>query len=241
MKAMIFTAGLGTRLQPWTKDKPKALIEINGIPMLQLQIERIKSFGFTDIIINVHHFADQIIKFIKKKKNFGINISISDETNLLLDTGGGLKNVSWFFNNSLPFLLYNVDILTDLDLKYLYDVHSKSDALSTVAVGERTSNRYLLFNKDLYLGGWKNVETKEKKIVREKETDLKPYAFSGIHIINPDIFKFIKLQGVFSIIELYLSLAKDHKIKAFVDNESFWMDLGKKDNIIEAEKLFINN
>ena len=241
MKAMIFTAGLGTRLRPLTNDRPKALIEINGVPMLQLLIERIKSFGFNDIILNVHHFADQVINFLKKKKNFGINISISDETKLLLDTGGGLKKVAWFFNDNKPFLLYNVDILTDLNLKLLYNIHCQSDALATLTVANRDSSRYLLFDKDYCLCGWKNVETKETKIIKNKKTDLILLAFSGIHVINPEIFKLIKRKGVFSIITAYLDLAKNYKIKAFIDNDSLWMDLGKKDNIIEAEKLFMIN
>jgi mannose-1-phosphate guanylyltransferase len=237
MKAMILAAGLGTRLLPLTNNVPKALVPINGKPLLEIIICKLRSFGFDDVIINVHHFADQIIDFLKANNYFDIHISISDERAQLLDTGGGLKKASWFFNDNQPFLLYNVDIISDIDLKKLFLFHQESDALVTLAVRNRKTSRYFLFDDSNSLCGWKNFETGEIKIVRNIRTKIKLIAFSGIHIINPDIFELITEEGSFSLIDKYLALAKSYKIQGFNHTETQWIDIGKIGCLEEAEKL----
>ncbi|MCF8297025.1 MAG: nucleotidyltransferase family protein [Saprospiraceae bacterium] len=237
MKAMIFAAGLGTRLQPITNNIPKALVELKGTPLLEIVIKKLISFGFDEIIVNVHHFADLVTDFLKTKNNFGIKIEISYEQDLLLDTGGGLKKASWFFNDSKPFLVYNVDVLSDIDLQDFYNFHIQSKSLATLAVRNRETSRYLLFNKENILCGWKNIKTGEIILARSNEKNLTPIAFSGIQIIDPKIFKFINQDGKFSIINSYLELAKKHKISAYNHDDTIWMDLGKIENLIEAEKL----
>ena len=172
MKALIFAAGLGTRLRPLTNDKPKALVEINGMPLLEIIIRRLKFFGVKDIIINVHHFAPLVKNFLKKKNNFDINIAISDETDLLLDTGGGLKKCADFFSDGKPFIIHNVDILSDIDLKKMYDAHVKSKALATLSTRHRATSRYLLFNKKNTLHGWMNVRSGKMIMCRKKKGKL---------------------------------------------------------------------
>ena len=233
MKAMIFAAGLGTRLRPLTNDKPKALAEINGIPILEILIERLKRFGFDDIIINVHHFADRIAAFLMKKNNFNIKITISDETEMLLDTGGGLKKARSLLDKKESFLLHNVDILSNIDLEHLYNTHNKSDALVTLAVCNKVSDRSLLFDDNNILCAWKNSLTNQLKISRESDI-LKPLAFAGIHVINPRIFGLIKEEGVFSIIDLYLELAKRELIRAYNIDTAVWMDVGDMDSLKKA-------
>lgn len=238
MKAMILAAGLGTRLRPLTNHTPKALVEVNGIPLLEMVIQRLKIYGFHEIIINVFHFAEQIIEFLQEKQNFGIDIRISYEKDELLDTGGGIKNASWFFNDGAPFLVYNVDIVSDLDLRQFYDAHLHSQALATLAVSTRQASRYFLFNQDYILCGWKNIKTGEIKITRATpETDLTPLAFSGMHVIDPAIFDLMPEQNVFSIIDTYLHLAAHHKIVAFKHDHSLWVDLGKKENLLKAGEI----
>ncbi len=237
MKALIYAAGLGTRLKPLTDTKPKALIEINNKPLLEIVIRRLISYGFNDIIINAYHFAEQVIDFIKQNNSFGIRIEISDERGLLLDTGGGLKKASWFFDDDKPFLVHNVDVLSDVNLEELYNFHLKQNALATLAVKSRTSSRYLLFDDECRLWGWQNIKSNITRLVSAKKQDLKPYAFSGIHIIDPAIFKLITEEGYFSIIDVYLRLAKKHKISGYVHDNSYFFDLGKKENFLEAENL----
>ncbi|MCK4689983.1 MAG: nucleotidyltransferase family protein [Candidatus Marinimicrobia bacterium] len=237
MKAMILAAGLGTRLRPLTNSKPKALIEINKIPLLEIVIKRLKLYDFNEIIINVHHFADQIIGFLKEKNNFSIDIRVSDETDLLLSTGGGLKKASWFFNDNKPFLVHNVDILSDINLKQFYRAHINSEALATLAVRNRQSSRYLLFDNENNLCGWKNTKTNELKIAIQSKSDLIPLAFSGIHIINPSIFDLMPEQHVFSMIDVYLNLAANYSIKEFNHDSSMWIDIGTKESLIEANKI----
>ena len=237
MKAMILAAGLGTRLRPLTNSKPKALIEINKIPLLEIVIKRLKLYDFNEIIINVHHFADQIIGFLKEKNNFSIDIRVSDETDLLLSTGGGLKKASWFFNDNKPFLIHNVDILSDINLKQFYEAHINSEALATLAVRNRQSSRYLLFDNDNNLCGWKNTKTNDVKIAKQSKSDLIPLAFSGLHIINPSIFDLMPEQCVFSMIDVYLNLAANYSIKEFNHDSSMWIDIGTKESLIGAGKI----
>lgn len=235
MKAMIFAAGLGTRLQPITNDKPKALVEVNNKTLLEIVIQRLQKFGFTEIIVNVHHFADQIIEYLKANDNFGMQIAISDESDKLLDTGGGLKKAKSFFDDQ-PFLVHNVDIISDINLADLYKFHFNSKALSTVAVRNRVSSRYLLFNDNNLLSGWKNVKTGETIITREPEDELKPLAFSGIHVIDPEIFVLMPDEEVFSIIDLYLTISRKEKILAYRDDNSFWQDVGKIEDLNKIGK-----
>lgn len=238
MKAMIFAAGLGTRLKPLTDQKPKALVEINGKPLLEIVIERLKFFGFNEIIINVHHFSNLVIEFLKQKNNFNISITISDETDLLLDTGGGLKKAAGFFSDSKPFLVHNVDILSNVDLGDLYQAHCSSNVLATLAVMKRNSSRFFLFDQDLILRGWKNMKTGVQIISRHDGPELQQLAFSGIHIISPEIFEQMNEAGVFSITDSYIRLCRNNKILAYQHDGSLWMDLGKPENITRAEELF---
>ncbi len=230
MKAIIFSAGYGTRLQPWTNNKPKALVEYKNIPLLQHVILKLKKHNFNDIIINIHHFANQIEEFIKQNNSFGINITFSDELDLLLDTGGGLKKTAHFFNDNKAFLAYNVDIISDIDLNKFYDYHINNKVLVTLAVQNRKTSRQLLFDAEKNLCQWKNIITGEIKQARRAIGNLEPYAFSGLHIINPDIFEKIKEDGVFSIIDLYLRLSKNENIIYYNHNNSSWKDLGRKEN-----------
>lgn len=237
MKAMILAAGLGTRLRPLTDTTPKALLEVDGIPLLELVIQRVQRYGFHDIIINVHHFAKQIIEFLEKKSNFGLNICLSHEQNMRLDTGGGLKNAAWFFDDHAPFLLHNVDIISDLNLQEMYYRHTCTRALATLAVTDRESTRCLLFDRERTLCGWKNKKTGEVKISRTSDTDLIPLAFSGIHIINPEIFDMMPEKNVFSILDVYLQVAATENIIAFHHDHTLWADLGKKEHLSRASKI----
>ena len=241
MKAMIFTGGLESSPRPRTALKPKALLEINHEPLLGMLIRRLSEAGFNEIIINVHHFADRIKDFINQENFEGIRIEISDETDLILDSGGGLKKVSWFFNDERPFLLYNLEILSDIDLAGLYCNHSCSGALVTLVVRNRESERFMLFNEEMNLCGWENNKTREYFMARRSDIRLHRYAFSRIQIVSPLIFSLINERGAFSLVELYLRLASHHHIRGYPDNESIWMDLAKKEGLLEAEKLFLKN
>lgn len=236
MRAMIFAAGLGTRLQPLTNTKPKALVEIHGKPLLRYAIEKLALAGFTDIIINVHHFSEQIMQYLNENKNFGLNIAISDERQELLNTGGGLKKASWFFSGSEPFLVFNVDIISDINLTDLYNYHLASNAMATLSVMERKTSRYLLFNDSNVLCGWQNVSNDELRMVRQANR-YKQFAFSGIHVINPSFFNEIEQEGAFSIIDSYLQLAQYHKIVSYNHTGTKWCDLGKHDELAKAAAI----
>lgn len=235
---MILAAGLGTRLKPFTDHHPKALAVVNGKTLLQRNIEYLKSFGITELILNVHHFADQIINHIKENNDFGISITISDETNEVLETGGGLKKASWFFEDGKPFLLMNVDILTKLDLQAMMNAHTAQKPMATLAVSDRNSSRCFLFNEKQELCGWKNKNTGEEKISKISNHYFEK-SFSGIHIIDPAIFTFMHQVGKFSIVDTYLELAKTHIIQSFDHSGALLMDVGKPESIIEAEKYFL--
>lgn len=238
MRAMLFAAGLGSRLQGITADKPKALVEISGKPLLEYAITYLKHFGVDEVVVNVHHFADQIIGFIKEKKNFGIDIKISDERDYLLETGGGLKKAALLFPGDKPVVLYNVDILTTLDLNRLVASHLKQKSLATLAVRKRRTSRYLLFDSGLQLCGWKDTRSGEVKISRPfSDNEPEEFAFSGVHVIDPRIFNLITEEGKFSIIDLYLRLSETNPIKAFVDTSEVWLDLGKPEQLTSAEKI----
>jgi len=235
MKAMILAAGLGTRLKPFTESHPKALAEVNNKPILLRNIDYLRSFGIDEIVINVHHFANQIIEFIQENKIN--NISISDETDVVLETGGGLKKASYLLEDSNPFVLMNVDILTDLDLGKMISSHKENNPIATLGVSKRESSRCFLFNEKNELCGWRNKNTNEEKI-SQKEMNYTEFAFSGIHIINPSIFKLMKQEGKFSMVDVYLELAKTEKIIGYDHTGSHLIDVGKPESIIKAETIF---
>ena len=236
LKAIILAAGLGTRLKTLTSDKPKALVEFRGRTLLENAIEYLKKFGVTDIVINVHHFADLVIDFVNSKNQFGINIIISDERDLLLDTGGGILKASKYLVGNDPFVVYNVDIITDMNLDDVLETHLKSSSLATLCVRDRITSRYLLFNKSNILVGWKNIKSGELITARPELEKAVSFAFSGIHIISPSIFDYISHEGKFSIIDVYLQLAKNHDMSAYNHTDSVWFDMGKFEDMERAEK-----
>lgn len=236
MKAIIFAAGLGTRLRPLTDNKPKALVEINGTPLLEIALLHLRRHGFNQVIVNIHHFGQQILDFLKSNNNFGMNIEISDERNLLLETGGGLKKAAWFLQNG-PFLAFNADIITDMDLKVFYENHMESGALASVAVRQRESSRYLQFDENLTLCSWTNVKTGEVKASRQAD-NITNYAFSGIHMLSSEIFDFMPNEEKFSIIDVYLKAAKTHIIKAYPHDEDLWLDVGRPEALEKAKLIW---
>jgi len=234
---MIFAAGLGTRLRPLTNEIPKALVPVNGKPALEWLILKFKKAGITQIIINIHHFPDKVIGFINDNHSFGIEIKISDEREMLLDTGGGLKKAAWFFDDGKPFLVHNADVLSNINLNEMLSFKNKKKALATLFIQERTTSRYLIFDEEKRLAGWKNTKTNEVILSRENPTSPKDFAFNGIHIIDPEIFTLMTEQGKFSIIETYLRLSSKFQIVGFEPKHAVWMDIGKLENLPEANIL----
>lgn len=240
---MIFAAGLGTRLKPLTDHMPKALVPVSGIPMLEHVILKLKKAGFNEIVINVHHFANQIIDFLKEKNNFGITIHISDESDCLLDTGGGIKKAAPFFTDEEPFLVHNVDILSNVDLKAFYDFHLSSGNDATLLVSPRKTVRYLLFDNKDQLCGWVNkdtLQTKPEGFTYQPEIQ-KENAFSGIHIISPSLFKYMgnEWTGKFSIMDFYLQTCNKAKFGGYIKEDLKLIDIGKPETLAQAEE-FIN-
>jgi NDP-sugar pyrophosphorylase family protein len=239
MKAVIFSAGLGTRLLDETRDKPKALVEIGGKPILQHAIEKLATQGFSELIVNVHHYSSQIINFVHHH-DFGVKIIISDETDKLLNTGGALKKAAPLLEGNGPVLLYNVDVMSSLYIPELLSEHEQSGALATLVVRKRDTLRYYKFDSSRRLVGWLNKKTGEKKVVvPDKFESASEMAFSGIHVVSPEIFKMMPDEESFSITGLYLSLAKENAILGYYDNSDFWIDVGKPDELAEARKYFI--
>ncbi len=237
MKAMIFAAGLGTRLRPLTDKTPKALVEINGTPLLAILIGRLKQFGINEIIINVHHLAGQIIDFIAARNQFDIRIEISLEDQLL-DTGGGLKKAAWFFDDGKPFLLHNVDVLTDLNIPDMLNAHQQNSSLATLAVRQRDTSRYFLFNTQQKLCGWESIDPYEKRLVVPDESQLIRSSFMGVHIISPEIFDYFGQRPVFSIVDAYLEIAaKGKTISGFPADQYAWIDLGRKEHLDKAVEM----
>ena len=234
---MIFSAGLGTRFKPWTDKHPKALALVNGKSLLQRNIEYLQLFHITDVVVNVHHFSRQVIEAIKKNKGWGSNITISDETNDLLETGGGLLKARPLLEADQPFITLNVDILTDLDLYKLLEFHHQRKPLISFGVTNRTTSRYFLFDDADRLCGWRNTKTGEEKIAVDKP-DLVQKAYSCVVIFQPEIFSLIKQKGKFSLTETYLDLAKDHLIMGYDHSGDKLVDVGKPESIEVAEKLF---
>lgn len=237
MKAMIFCAGLGTRLKPYTDSVPKALVQLAGKPLLTHVIERLKTFGVDEVVVNVHHFANKVEAFIADRNSYGIKVSISDERDMLLDTGGGLKKAADLLNDGKPFIIHNVDIMSDINIAELYKKHQEGGAVATLAVSNRMSSRYFLFDEDMQLVGWKNIKSNEQKISRVGDTYI-PFAFNGIHVVSPQIFELMDgFDGKFSIVDLYLHLAKTESIKGYDVSKNRIIDVGKPASLIDAEKL----
>lgn len=235
---MILAAGLGTRLKPFTDHHPKALAVVNGKTILQRNIEYLASFGIKDIIINVHHFAEQVFFFVEKNSGFGSNISFSDERDEVLETGGGIKKAARFFEKqNEPFVVMNVDVLTDMNLDAMISLHQTKSPMATLAVSSRQTSRYFLFDESNLLCGWKNVKTGEEKISRQSSKYIEK-AFSGIHVISPEIFSLIKSEGKFSMVDVYLGLAKTQVIQAFDHTGSKFIDVGKPESILRAAQIF---
>ena len=242
MKAMIFAAGLGTRMKPLTDTTPKALIPIGGKTLLQHNLERLAAQGFTDIVINIHHFSEQIRTYLKENNNFGLNITLSDESDKLLDTGGGIKKAEKWLSDE-PFLVHNVDILSNADLKGLYDKHCQSNALASLLVSNRKTSRYLLFDKKMSLKGWLNKSSGEILMISPDVQNevYSPYAFSGIHVISPSIFRLmVRYPDCFPILKLYLKEAKNNSINGVLSEDLKMVDVGKIDTLNEVENTFEN-
>lgn len=238
MQAILFSAGYGTRLKPLTDRMPKALVEVSNKPLIQWNIEKLVSEGCTLLVVNVHHFPDMIINFLQKNKNFGIDILISDERDQLLDTGGGLWKAAGFFNPEEPIVCHNVDILSNLNISDMVQFHKQNRALATVAVRDRLTQRYLVFDRTMQLSGWINKESGETKNWRiEEGQPHSEMAFSGIQVVNPEIFQMFSKEGKFSIIDSYLELSDSHKVLGFRDTSSLWMDVGKLTQLSQAEDL----
>jgi NDP-sugar pyrophosphorylase family protein len=237
MKAMILAAGLGTRLRPLTDDRPKALVEIAGHTLLEITLRRLRKFGVREVIVNVHHFADMVVAYLKKNNDFGMQIEISHEE-VLLDTGGGLKKAAWFFQEDSgggePFLLHNVDVISNIDLHLMLLFHRENHALATLAVQERETARYLVFDEHGGLCGRRTGGDQAPEVVRPS-AEMQARAFSGVHVISPRIFSMIEEGGAFSIIAAYLRLAaQGQKIRAFPADQYYWRDLGKPENVAQA-------
>jgi len=244
MKAMILAAGLGTRLRPLTNDRPKALVEVGGRTLLEITLARLREFGVREVIVNVHHFADMVVDYLKAKQNFGMRIEVSREETLL-DTGGGLKKAAWFFlgDSDAPFILHNVDVISTIDLERMVQFHLEHKALATLAVQERESSRYLMFDEhgrlcgrqagaDAPRRGW----TGESPVPTQVSSP-QALAFSGIHVISPRLLAMMTEEGAFSIITSYLRLAaQGEKIIAFRADKYYWRDLGRPENVAQAER-----
>jgi len=233
---MIFAAGMGKRLGKLTETIPKALVDVNGKTVLQRAVERCSYHGFDDIVINVHHFADMVEEEVNRLNRMGFRISISDEREKLLENGGGLYKAKWFFDKN-PFLLYNVDIISDLDLSALYRLHVQKKGLATLAVRNRPGKRYIMIDREDRLRGWKNIETGEEILAGVASSeDLSVIAFSSMHIVEPEIFNYMK-EGKYSMIDLYLELAADHEIFTLKHNEGYWVDVGTPESLERVRKL----
>jgi NDP-sugar pyrophosphorylase family protein len=247
MKAMILAAGLGTRLKPLTDSIPKALLPLGGKTLLQWQIEKLKSVGITDIVLNVHHFPEQIIEYLQQNNNFGCNIQISDETEQLLETGGGLRKARALFGDATAadgILVCNVDILSNVDLQTLLAAYNPEE-IGVVVVSERQTQRYLLFDENNILCGWTNIATGELRgPIADSQSPIanRPLAFSGMQVLNPRIFdcmdEVVAMKGdKFSLIDLYVTISKSETLRAFIPEDYRMMDVGKIDQLSEAEEF----
>jgi len=241
MQAMIFSAGLGTRFKPWTDKHPKALALVNGKSLLQRNIEYLQQYDIDDVIVNVHHFADQIETEIVEHDGWGSNLLVSDEREQVLETGGGLLYAKELFNPGEKFITCNVDILTNLDINKLLAFHEKSKALISFAVTDRKTSRYLLFDENNRLCGWRNVKTGEERISIPGK-NLVEKAYSCVVVFEYEVFELMEkynFSGKFSLIELYLKLAADHIIMGYDHTGDKLVDVGKPESVAVAESLFV--
>jgi NDP-sugar pyrophosphorylase family protein len=238
MKAMIFAAGLGTRLKPFTDHHPKALAVVNGKSLLQRNVLYLQQYGITEVIVNVHHFAGQIIDAISNNKGWGSNITISNETSEVLETGGGLKKAAWYFAGETDFVVMNADILTNMNLHAMIQQHQHNQPLATLAVTQRTSSRYFLFNQQQRLCGWQNTKTNQQRLPLNSPQPLVQKAFSGIHVISTQLLPLITQQGKFSMVEVYLQLAASHTIQSYDHTGTILLDVGKPESLQAAATLF---
>lgn len=234
---MIFSAGLGTRFKPWTDKHPKALALVNGKSLLQRNIEYLQQYNITDVVVNVHHFSSQVVDAIEKNKGWGSKVVISDESEQLLETGGGMLHAKHLLQDSHPFITLNVDILTDLDISKLVAFHKQNKAFIAFGITDRKTSRYFLFDEKDRLCGWRNVQSGEEKIVINKN-HMHQMAYSCVSVFSPDVFKYINQQGKFSITEPYLSLANDHLILGYDHTGDKLVDVGKPESVAVAERLF---
>ena len=237
MKAIVFAAGLGTRIQEISKGKPKALVEFDGKTLLEKAIDFLAKNGLEAVIVNVHHRSDLMKSFIKNH-DFPIPVSISDESNLLLDTGGGLLKARSFFDGESDFVALNVDVLSNLNVQQMYQTHKKTNALATLAVRNRKTSRYLLFDTQNKMIGRKNINSKEQ--ILHTKVSYQQLAFSGIHILSTQIFNLLEREekSVFSITQSYINLSKENAIFAYIHNQDYWFDVGKPESYQEA-KIFL--
>ena len=242
MRAMILAAGLGTRLRPLTEDRPKALVEAAGRTLLEITLIRLRDVGVRDVIVNAHHYAGMIVEYLKASGNFGMHVEVAREE-ILLDTGGGLKNAAYFFRTTLsePFLVHNVDVISTIDLERMMKFHSERGALATLAVQRREASRYLLFDAESQLCGRQSGKSGETEVVRSAHA-VQALAFCGIHVVSPCIFTKMTEEGAFSIVAAYLRLAaQGEAIIAFEDSQAYWRDLGRPESVKQAsEDIHLN-
>lgn len=244
MKAIIFAAGLGTRLKPFTLEHPKALVEVQGRPMLQRVIERLRDAGISEIVINVHHFARQIIDFINENSGFGCDITVSDETDMLLDTGGGIAKAAQLLDGDEPFIAYNADILSDFNIKGMIEAHLQSGADVTLLTSHRPSSRQLYFDNDNRLRGWQDLNTGECRPASfTPDNSVTPMSFNGVHIISPRILPLLtaraSTQPIFSITPFYIDNAAEIDIRAHCPATPYqWYDIGRNETLTLARRDF---
>lgn len=237
MKALLLSAGLGTRLKPFTDKHPKALAPVNGRSLLEINIRSLQRFGIFDIVVNVHHFAEQIIDVLQQSNGFGSHVSISDERDMILETGGGLKKAAPFLRDEENFIVMNVDMLTNADFGSILKQHQENKALATLAIQKRISSRYFLFDEVMQLKGWENVQTGEQRPVDENISGSQ-FAFSGIQVLNNAIFSKIKWEGKFSLVDVYLDLCGSEKIVGFDHTGDLLLDVGKPESLEKAAEMF---
>lgn len=235
MKAMILAAGLGTRMGKITETIPKVLTDINGKSLLHHSVEKCATEGFDDIIINIHHFADQVLEEIEKLRKLGFKITVSDERDMLLETAGGLYNARHFFGNE-TFLLYNADIITDFPIRQMLALHREKGGLATLATRHREGKRFFLVDNEDLLKGWCNIATGERIIACEEDVELTPIAFSSIHIIEPAIFSYMT-EGKYTMTALYLQLAGEHQLNTMLYDEGYWFNVGTPEILDEAREF----
>ena len=236
MKAMILAAGLGTRLRPLTDEVPKALVPFKGVPMLEGVVRNLASAGIDHIIVNVHHHAQQVIDFLDQLEIQGVSFSVSDESDLLMDTGGAILHARDLLDGEKEFLVHNVDVVTNLDLQSLIRKHQEGNALVTIAVKKRQTSRSLLFDGDGFLSGWRHNETGEERMVRTSGEGIENYGNSCVQVINSEFLSFFKETKPMNLTNMYLELAGNHRIQPFVHNDDYWYDLGRYGNFLKADK-----